>query len=125
MNELTIAGGTEIVEQQTINADLFARWTSYIDAKPKTIETYSKAIKQFFLYLSENGIRQPQRKGHSTGEKGHSTGEKGHSTGERKSEKPCYHWLFRLSENPNILSIDNQLIIKPHSPPMPTAAAML
>ena len=118
MNELTIAGGTEIVEQQTINADLFARWTSYIDAKPKTIETYSKAIKQFFLYLSENGIRQPQRKGHSTGEKGH-------STGERKSEKPCYHWLFRLSENPNILSIDNQLIIKPHSPPMPTAAAML
>lgn len=61
VNKLTIAGGAEIVEQQTINADLFARWTSYIDAKPKTIETYSKAIKQFFLYLSENGIRQPQR----------------------------------------------------------------
>jgi integrase/recombinase XerD len=61
VNELTISGGAEIVEQQTINADLFTRWTSYIDAKPKTIETYSKAIKQFFLYLSENGIRQPQR----------------------------------------------------------------
>lgn len=42
VNELIIAGGTEIAEQQVINADLFTRWTSYIDAKPKTIETYTR-----------------------------------------------------------------------------------
>ena len=32
-----------------------------IDASPKTIDTYSKAIKQFFIYLQDNGISQPQR----------------------------------------------------------------
>ena len=52
---------TAIVEQRTINADLFSSWTSYIDASPKTIETYSKAIRRFFVYLMENGITQPQR----------------------------------------------------------------
>jgi len=85
------------------------------------------AVRPLYLwYLPvKRKLVNSARKGHSTGKKGHSTGEKGHSTGERKSEKPCYHWLFRLLENPNILSIDNQLIIKPHSPPMPTAAAML
>lgn len=61
MNGLTVIENTAIVEQRTINADLFSRWTSYIDASPKTIDTYSKAIKQFFIYLQENGIRQPQR----------------------------------------------------------------
>ena len=61
MNGLTVIENTAIVEQRTINADLFSRWTSYIDASPKTIETYSKAIRRFFVYLMENGITQPQR----------------------------------------------------------------
>ena len=37
MNGLTVIENTAIVEQRTINADLFSRWTSYIDASPKTI----------------------------------------------------------------------------------------
>lgn len=61
MNELTVMDNRALAAQHTLNAELFSRWTSYIDASPKTIETYSKAIKQFFLYLSENGINQPQR----------------------------------------------------------------
>ena len=61
MNGVTVIENTAIVEQRTINADLFSRWTSYIDASPKTIETYSKAIRRFFVYLMENGITQPQR----------------------------------------------------------------
>lgn len=56
MNGLTVIENTAIVEQRTINADLFSRWTSYIDASPKTIETYSKAIRRLFVYLMENGI---------------------------------------------------------------------
>lgn len=48
-----------------------------------------------------------------------------HFTGEAKPANPYKIRLFKTSENPNILSIDNQLIIKPHLPPMPTAAAML
>ena len=40
---------------------LEARFIAYLDTKPKTIETYRKALKPFFLYLTDNGIRQPQR----------------------------------------------------------------
>lgn len=44
-------------------------------------------------------------------------------------QKPSIYKAFRafrsLSKNPNILSIDNQLIIKPHSPPALTGRAML
>lgn len=61
MNELTVMNKTELRARE-LNGELFNRWTSYIDASPKTIDTYSKAIKQFFIYLQGNGIRQPQRK---------------------------------------------------------------
>ena len=61
MNELTVMNKAELTARQELNGELFSRWTSYIDASPKTIDTYSKAIKQFFIYLQENGIRQPQR----------------------------------------------------------------
>ena len=61
MNELTVMNTTELTARQELNGELFSRWTSYIDASPKTIDTYSKAIKQFFIYLQDNGISQPQR----------------------------------------------------------------
>lgn len=61
MNELTVMNKTELRARE-LNGELFNRWTSYIDVSPKTIDTYSKAIKQFFIYLQGNGIRQPQRK---------------------------------------------------------------
>lgn len=60
MNEVAILERGEILSQ-SISAELFYRWTSYIDAKPKTVETYSRAIKQFITYLQDNGISQPQR----------------------------------------------------------------
>lgn len=60
MNQLAIVKNHSIAEQ-TIGAELFTRWASYIDASQKTVETYSRAIRQFFVYTSENGIRQPQR----------------------------------------------------------------
>lgn len=44
-----------------INESLFNRWTSYIDASSKTIDTYSKAIKQFFIYLQDKGLKHPKR----------------------------------------------------------------
>ena len=61
MNELTALDGRALSAQPTITGELFSRWTSYIDASPKTIDTYSKAIRRFFAYLRENGISQPQR----------------------------------------------------------------
>jgi integrase/recombinase XerD len=41
--------------------DLFPRFVSFIDAKPKTVETYTKALNQFFRYLFSNGITNPKR----------------------------------------------------------------
>lgn len=60
MESLTIINNGALT-QQTISKDLFIRWTNFIDASPKTIETYSKAIKQFFIYTELNQIKQPQR----------------------------------------------------------------
>lgn len=46
---------------QALQDSLFDRYISYIDASPKTVETYSKAVRQLFKYLSFNGISQPNR----------------------------------------------------------------
>lgn len=61
MNDLTVLENRSLTAQRELDEELFSRWTSYIDASPKTVETYSKAIKQFLAYLSMNGIKQPQR----------------------------------------------------------------
>lgn len=61
MNSLTVIENTAIVEQPSLSAELYKRWEGYIDASPRTVETYAKAIKQFFIYLADNGITQPQR----------------------------------------------------------------
>lgn len=61
MDALAVIGSKEIVASQQLSEGLLYRWTSFIDASPKTVETYSKAVKQFFIYIQENGNRQPQR----------------------------------------------------------------
>ena len=61
MNGLTVIDNTALAARNKVTAELFSRWTSFIDASPKTIDTYSKNIKRFFVYLAENGITQPQR----------------------------------------------------------------
>lgn len=61
MNGLTVIDNTALAAKNEVTAELFSRWTSFIDASPKTVDTYSKNIKRFFVYLAENGITQPQR----------------------------------------------------------------
>lgn len=41
--------------------DLYTRFINYIDAEPKTIETYKRAIRQFLKYTAQHGITQPKR----------------------------------------------------------------
>ena len=60
MNSLTIIGREDLT-QQGITADLYSRFIAYLDAKPKTIQTYTRALKQFFEYLSFKGITNPIR----------------------------------------------------------------
>lgn len=61
MNELAINQNTKVRAINNFNTELFTRWTNYIDAKPKTVETYTKAINQFLYWLNDNGIKQPTR----------------------------------------------------------------
>lgn len=58
MTELTITKNEVAAE---FTEDLFARFVAYIDAKPRTIETYARALKQFISWLAFNGIKQPTR----------------------------------------------------------------
>ena len=40
---------------------LRAQFLSYIDAQPKTLETYTRALNQFFKFLSIHSIKEPER----------------------------------------------------------------
>ena len=62
MNELiTVQENTAIVERQTVGAELFDRFIAYLDTAPKTIQTYTRALRQLFNYFYLNGINQPTR----------------------------------------------------------------
>lgn len=61
MNEITVTNRSDIVAQQIVGAELFNRFLAYLDAKPKTVQTYTRALRQLFNYFSINGITQPQR----------------------------------------------------------------
>lgn len=53
--------GLEPSLQANISEDMFTRFIDYIDAKPKTIETYARAVRQFFKWLQANNINRPAR----------------------------------------------------------------
>lgn len=56
MNTLTTTfNGTEITPV------LLNNYISYIDATPRTVDTYAKAIKQFYQYIEPRQIKQPTR----------------------------------------------------------------
>lgn len=62
MNELTtVQQNIAITERQTVGAELFKRYIDFLDSSPKTVETYTRALRQLFNYFSLNGITQPTR----------------------------------------------------------------
>jgi len=61
MNSLQLIQSGAELQQMTLNTDYYTRFIDYLDVAPKTIETYSKALKQLFNYFAINGITQPQR----------------------------------------------------------------
>lgn len=58
MNELqtTAKGEVSIIDESLYNSFL-----NYLDVRPKSVETYRTAIKQFIKYLIDNGITNPTR----------------------------------------------------------------
>lgn len=62
MEEFSQVQGTgTAVTAGTVGEALCKNWIDFLDAKPKTIETYTKAIRQFLSYLASNGITRPVR----------------------------------------------------------------
>lgn len=49
------------LQPHPITPTLLTRWIAYIDATPKTIETYTRSIRQFSQYLLANAITHPSR----------------------------------------------------------------
>ena len=60
-NDIILSGNNEIVEQNPITVASYERFLGFIDVKPRTVDTYRKAIKQFLVYVNTNGISQPTR----------------------------------------------------------------
>ena len=54
-------GGEHLAASPGVTPGLYQRFIDYLDARPTTIETYTKAIRQLFAYLTSNGITHPQR----------------------------------------------------------------
>lgn len=49
------------VQPQNITIDLMKQFEAFIDASPKTVKTYARAIRQFYKYIKEAGIARPTR----------------------------------------------------------------
>lgn len=61
MDALTVIDTRSLTAAHDITGELLTRWIEYLDAAPKTVETYARAIRQLWRYLQLNGITQPQR----------------------------------------------------------------
>ena len=61
MNDIITATQQNIIPAAGFSTDLFNRWIAYIDATPKTVQTYTRAVKQFVYYLQDNNISNPAR----------------------------------------------------------------
>ena len=55
----TITNTTEMISP--INDDMFHSFMQYIDVKDKSLETYTRSLKQFFNYITVKGITEPTR----------------------------------------------------------------
>lgn len=61
MQELVSVSAGNVIEYKPVTTSMMQDFINFIDAAPKTVETYTKAIKQFFRYLSFKGIDRPTR----------------------------------------------------------------
>lgn len=61
MNDITVYTQNQIQQKQTLRADMFNSFIAYLDTSEKTVQTYTRALKQFFKYLAINNIQHPQR----------------------------------------------------------------
>lgn len=49
------------VPQRAIPGDAFTRYIDFLDVSRKSVETYTRALRQLFTFLRDNAIQAPQR----------------------------------------------------------------
>lgn len=60
MNTIT-QRNTQLIKHNVISKELLNSYVNYLDATPRTIDTYSKALKQFYTFIDARNITQPTR----------------------------------------------------------------
>lgn len=58
---VTGGGRNELQAGRNLTAEAMQRFIAFIDAKPKTVQTYTRALRQLFAYLAVNGQNAPLR----------------------------------------------------------------
>lgn len=61
MSKLATITGSTLAPSEQITEGLYQSWIEYIDAAPRTLDTYTKSIRRFFRYLADNSITRPSR----------------------------------------------------------------
>ncbi len=59
MNTLSVVNTSAVITAHDVNESLYTRFISYLDAKPKTVESYTKSLRAFFCWMAERGITHP------------------------------------------------------------------
>ena len=59
MNSIAVVDAGS-VQAQAVTGSLFTGFIAYLDASPKTVETYAKSLRAFFKWISDRGIANPQ-----------------------------------------------------------------
>lgn len=54
-------GKSELLAPQVVTAELYSRFIAYLDTSAKTVETYTRALRQLFNFFALKGISRPQR----------------------------------------------------------------
>lgn len=58
---ISAAHAGQMTASRQFSGDLYSRFIQYLDVKPKTVETYTRAIRQLEKYFYLNGITRPTR----------------------------------------------------------------
>lgn len=61
MQQMIQTGPQVPAASQHITTALYDRFVAYIDASDKTVETYGRALRQFFYWIQREQITQPRR----------------------------------------------------------------
>lgn len=61
MQDSLVTRDNGTLQRQELTATLADEFIAYLDASPKTVETYKRAIKPFFVFMYQQGITQPTR----------------------------------------------------------------